>query len=164
MGIQSKENSNSLLELFLKELGKPKTKFMSMALIATIILLIKLRPKKPEITLTEPVQKKKSKARVDKEFLISICKLLKIVIPRPLCSETLSIFSLSFFLVIRTFLSIYIAEVFLQINKVNGKIVKSIIDVTFSGFLKNIMKLVLLAVPGSFLNSYLEYLRKKLTS
>ena len=40
---------------------------------------------------------------------------------------------------------------------------KSIIDVSYASFMKNILKLVLLAVPGSFLNSYIEFLRKKLT-
>ena len=33
------------------------------------------------------------------------------------------------------------------------------IDVKFNSFIKNILKLCLMAVPGSFMNSYLEFLR-----
>lgn len=82
--------------------------------------------------------------------------LLKISIPKLVSKESFTLFSLTGFLILRTFLSIYIAGI-------NGKIVKSIIDAKFESFMKNIMKLVILAVPGSFINSYLEFLRKKLS-
>ena len=63
---------------------------------------------------------------------------------------------LTLFLIIRTFLTIYLAEV-------NGKIVKSMIEIKFGSFVKNIMKLVIFAIPGSFINSFLEFIRKRLT-
>lgn len=47
--------------------------------------------------------------------------LLKIVIPTWKCEEVMDLFLLTGFLVLRTFLSIYIAGV-------NGKIVKAIIE------------------------------------
>jgi len=70
--------------------------------------------------------------------------------------EVITLGSLSISLIVRSFLSIYIAGV-------NGKIVRSIIDVSFKEFLKNISKLMMLAVPGSFINSFIEFLRKKLS-
>ncbi len=56
---------------------------------------------------------------------------------------------------LRTFLSIYIASV-------NGQIVKAIIKRNLGNFLKKIMTLGMVAVPASFVNSYLDYLNKSL--
>ena len=63
--------------------------------------------------------------------------------------------SLTVFLSLRTFLSIYISTI-------NGRVVKSIIKVDRIKFFTRIMSLALVAVPASFVNSYLEYLNKKL--
>jgi len=59
------------------------------------------------------------------------------------------------FLILRTFLSIYIANI-------NGRIVKSLIEVKFLPFIDKIVNLALIAIPASFINSYLEYLNKRL--
>ena len=82
--------------------------------------------------------------------------LLRIAVPSLMSKEFLTLANLTGFLILRTFLSIYIAGV-------TGKIVKSIIDVKYESFMKNIIKLLILAVPGSFINSFLEFLRKKLS-
>lgn len=58
-------------------------------------------------------------------------------------------------MVIRTYLSIYIAGI-------NGKIVKAIIEGKFSLFVKRILNLGVLAIPASFVNSYLDYLNRRL--
>lgn len=62
----------------------------------------------------------KGKGNVDNVFFERIKHLIKIVIPRWNCVEVLDLFLLTVFLVLRTFLSIYLAGV-------NGKIVKAII-------------------------------------
>ena len=59
------------------------------------------------------------------------------------------------FLVLRTFLSIYIADL-------NGKIVKSIIQKSKTVFIQRVFYLGLIAVPASFVNSFLDFLNKRL--
>ena len=52
---------------------------------------------------------KKGKGNVDMVFFHKISKLLKIVIPSIKCVEVLDLSLLTVFLVLRTFLSIYLA-------------------------------------------------------
>jgi len=69
--------------------------------------------------------------------------------------EFFELSSLSIFLVLRSFLSIYIANV-------NGRIVKGIINIDQKEFIKRIFNLALCAIPASFVNSYLDYSQKSL--
>ena len=64
-------------------------------------------------------------------FIKRAAELIQIVIPDWKSYETLNIVTLTLFLVVRTFLSIYIANV-------NGRIVKSIINVNYSDFVKKV--------------------------
>jgi hypothetical protein len=57
--------------------------------------------------------------------------LVKIVIPTWKCVEVFDLLLLTLFLVFRTFLSIYLAGV-------NGRIVKAIIEMDFSMFIKRV--------------------------
>jgi hypothetical protein len=66
--------------------------------------------------------------------MIRIKKLLKIVIPTWKCQEVLDLVLLTVFLILRTFLSIYLAGV-------NGKIVKAIIERDMSLFIKRVIYL-----------------------
>lgn len=59
------------------------------------------------------------------------------------------------FLILRTFLSIYIAGL-------NGKIVKSIIEKSKGIFIQRVFYLGLIAIPASFVNSFLDFLNKRL--
>lgn len=99
--------------------------------------------------------KKGGKGRVDAEFLSRIIKLIKIVIPSLADPVLIDFVMLNISLVLRTVLSIRIANQ-------NGLIVKSIIQANFNQFLSNIGTLALFALPASFINSYLEYLNKKI--
>ena len=62
---------------------------------------------------------------------------------------------LTVFLVLRTFLSIYIAGL-------NGKIVKSIIEKNKGIFIQRVFYLGLIAIPASFVNSFLDFLNRRL--
>lgn len=73
------------------------------------------------------------KGNVDMLFFKRIWKLIKIVIPKWNSKETLNLLTLTVFLVIRTFLSIHIANV-------NGKIVKAIININYEDFVKKVQK------------------------
>jgi ATP-binding cassette subfamily D (ALD) protein 3 len=79
---------------------------------------------------------------------------MKIAIPSVFSKEMVEIIVLALFFVCRTVLSIYIAAV-------NGQIVKSIVNVDVMNFAKSIGNLALIALPASFINSYLEFLQKK---
>ena len=61
-------------------------------------------------------------------FYAKINKLLKVVVPNYTCKESKYLVILSLLLVLRTYMSIWLAEV-------NGKIVKSIVDRNFKKFL-----------------------------
>ena len=96
-------------------------------------------------------------------------ELVRIVVPTWKSHEMFNLVNLTIFLVVRTFLSIYIANV-------NGRIVKSIINANYGDFVKKVKKikrkfvficfqiinLGILAIPSSFVNSYLDYLVKRL--
>lgn len=77
------------------------------------------------------------------------------MIPTWKCKEVLDIFLLTVFLILRTFLSIYIAGL-------NGMIVKSIIEKNKSIFFQRVFYLGLIAIPASFVNSFLDFLNKRL--
>lgn len=72
--------------------------------------------------------------------------LLKVVVPKWNDKVTLDIALLTVFLIARTYLSIFISGA-------NGRIVKSIIKLNFTLFLKRIAQLAMIAVPASFVNS-----------
>lgn len=63
--------------------------------------------------------------------------------------------TLTAFLTIRTFLSIYISNV-------NGNIVQQVVKYNFPDFLSELAKLGFLSFPASFVNAYLEFLTKKI--
>ena len=63
----------------------------------------------------------KGQGNVDAVFFSKIKQLLKVVIPRKNCRETKYLFILSLLLVLRTYMSIWLADV-------NAKIVKAIVD------------------------------------
>ena len=71
------------------------------------------------------------KGNVDAIFFERIKKLINIVIPTWKCQEVLDLVMLTVFLVLRTFLSIYLAGV-------NGKIVKAIIERDLTLFIRRV--------------------------
>jgi ATP-binding cassette subfamily D (ALD) protein 3 len=100
--------------------------------------------------------KQGGKGNVDIIFFKRIFYLLKIVLPSwktPIVAD-FSILTLN--LIIRTFLSIYI-------SMVNGRIVEAITKLDKGLFFKRVASLGLLAFPASFVNSYIEFLNKKIS-
>ena len=64
---------------------------------------------------------------------------------------------LSGLLVVRTYLSIWLADV-------NGHIVKAIVGLDFNMFLRRVFALMLFAIPSSTVNSAMDYFSKLLAS
>jgi ATP-binding cassette subfamily D (ALD) protein 3 len=81
--------------------------------------------------------------------------LLKVLFPTWKVREVYDIGLLTVFLVLRTFLSIYLSSI-------QGGIVKAIIKSDWNMFLKKLGGMALCAIPASFINSYLDYLNKSL--
>lgn len=93
----------------------------------------------------------KSRGQVDKAFFKKLLEFLRIAITGWKSRETGYILGLSIALVIRTILSIKLAEV-------NGGVVHGIIQRNKEKFLQGLFSILLFAVPSSVINSLLEYL------
>lgn len=50
----------------------------------------------------------------------------------------------------------------IRISEVNGQVVKSIININWSNFVKKLIQLALISVPAAFSNSLIEYMNKKI--
>lgn len=84
-------------------------------------------------------------------FIIQFIKLVRIMIPNVLCTETLLLSGHTLFLILRTFLSIYVANL-------EGAIVKYIVRKDPTNFVKQLLKWFGVAIPATFINSMIRYL------
>ena len=92
---------------------------------------------------------------VDAEFWKRIKELIRVVIPDMYCKEIKYIILLTIMLVLRTYMSIYLADV-------NGNIVRAIVNRNFTKFCKRLFYLAMFAVPSSAVNSGMDYFSKLL--
>lgn len=83
---------------------------------------------------------------LNSEFFRALWRLMKIVIPGWKSKELRLIISHSIFLVIRTLLSLYVAEL-------DGKLVSSLVRGKGKEFLRGIVWWMIVAVPATFTNS-----------
>ena len=84
------------------------------------------------------------------EFLMNLRRLLKIVIPGWRSKELRLVISHSIFLLVRTLISLYVAEL-------DGKLVSSLVRGKGKEFLKGIIWWMMVAVPATFTNSMVLY-------
>ncbi|EFW16378.1 hypothetical protein D8B26_005721 [Coccidioides posadasii str. Silveira] len=97
---------------------------------------------------TEGVPRKK--IGLNREFLRNLARLLRIVIPGWKSKEFRLLLSHSVFLVLRTLLSLYVAEL-------DGKLVSSLVRGKGREFLLGLVWWMMVAVPATFTNSMLSY-------
>lgn len=90
--------------------------------------------------------KKRKKVELNREFFRSLLRLLRIVVPGWRSKETRLLISHSFFLVIRTLISLKVAAM-------DGAIVKALVKGNGREFLMRIVYWMLIAVPATFTNS-----------
>ncbi|KAM5351869.1 hypothetical protein ACJ41O_004592 [Fusarium nematophilum] len=98
----------------------------------------------------------RKKVELNREFFRSLLRLLKIVVPGWRSKETRLLMSHSFFLVLRTLISLRVAEM-------DGAIVKALVKGNGKEFLKRIVWWMLIAVPATFTNSMLSYHQAELS-
>lgn len=77
-------------------------------------------------------------------------KLIKIMIPSWKCKEVGIIVILGALLIVRTLMSIWLADV-------NGRVVKAIVNRDLKMFIYRIFVLFLFALPSSAVNSAIDY-------
>ncbi|KAH6621134.1 ABC transporter transmembrane region 2-domain-containing protein [Chaetomium sp. MPI-SDFR-AT-0129] len=99
---------------------------------------------------------KQKKVALNREFFRSLGHLLRIVVPGWKTRETQFLVSHSFFLVMRTLISLKVAAM-------DGAIVKALIKGNGREFLKRIMWWMIIAVPATFTNSMLAYHQSELS-
>lgn len=100
--------------------------------------------------------KKKKKVELNREFFRSLLRLLRIVVPGWRSKETRLLISHSFFLVVRTLISLKVAAM-------DGAIVKALVKGNGKEFLKRIVWWMLIAVPATFTNSMLSWHQAELS-
>lgn len=88
----------------------------------------------------------RKKVALNREFFRSLMRLSKIVVPGWKSKEARMLASHSFFLVLRTLISVRVAEM-------DGAIVKALVKGNGKEFLKRIVWWMLIAVPATFTNS-----------
>ncbi|KAI6785381.1 ATP-binding cassette sub-family D member-like protein [Emericellopsis cladophorae] len=100
--------------------------------------------------------KPRKKVELNREFFRSLLRLLKILVPGWRSQEARLITSHTFFLVMRTLISVRVAEM-------DGAIVKALVKGRGKEFLKRIAWWMIIAVPATFTNSMLSYHQAELS-
>ncbi|CAH0549288.1 unnamed protein product [Brassicogethes aeneus] len=88
-------------------------------------------------------------------FILEFLKLIRIMIPSLICTETVLLTGHTTFLFLRTFLSIYVANL-------EGAIVKYIVRKDPKNFIHQLMKWFAVAIPATFINSMIKYLESRI--
>lgn len=101
---------------------------------------------RPGSALNERETTVRKRVELNSEFFRGLWRLLKIVVPGWKSKELRLIISHSIFLVIRTLLSLYVAEL-------DGKLVSSLVRGKGKEFLRGIVWWMIVAVPATFTNS-----------
>ncbi|KAF2749180.1 hypothetical protein M011DRAFT_466293 [Sporormia fimetaria CBS 119925] len=98
----------------------------------------------------------RKKVELNREFFKNLIRLLKIVIPGWRSKEFRLLISHSVFLVLRTMISLYVAEL-------DGRLVSSLVRGRGKEFLKGLVWWMTVAIPATFTNSMLSYHQCKLS-
>lgn len=112
---------------------------------------------RPGIASTEGVSLRHKRVEINREFFRNLWRLFKIVVPGWKSKELRLIISHSIFLVLRTLLSLYVAEL-------DGKLVSSLVRGKGKQFLRGVVWWMLVAVPATFTNSMVRFMNPQATS
>jgi ATP-binding cassette subfamily D (ALD) long-chain fatty acid import protein len=102
--------------------------------------------KRPGTGPAEGEATSRKKVELNREFFKNLLRLLKIVIPGWRSKELRLLISHSFFLVLRTLISLYVAEL-------DGRLVSSLVRGKGKDFLTGLVWWMMVAIPATFTNS-----------
>ena len=102
--------------------------------------------RRPGTTSKDDNTKTRKRVEINREFFRNLLRLLKIVIPGWRSKELRLLISHSVFLVVRTLISLYVAEL-------DGKLVSSLVRGKGKAFFKGIIWWMVVAIPATFTNS-----------
>lgn len=108
------------------------------------------RQRQPDVPTTSLPDGKRKKVELNREFFQNLLRLLRIVIPGVRSKEMRLLVSHTGFLVIRTLISLYVAEL-------DGKLVSALVRGKGRDFLVGILWWMVVAVPATFTNSMVSY-------
>lgn len=98
----------------------------------------------------------RKKVELNREFFENLLRLLKIVIPSWRSKELRLLISHSVFLVLRTLISLYVAEL-------DGRLVSNLVRGKGKEFITGLVWWMMVAIPATFTNSMLSYHQCKLS-
>lgn len=99
--------------------------------------------------------KRSTNPTVNKQFFNELSYLLKLMFPKWLSKQTILLSMHTVTLICRTFLSIYVA-------KLEGMLVRNIVEKNFKLFWLKLIQWLLIAVPATTCNSLIRYLESRL--
>lgn len=111
---------------------------------------VELRRRPGTSSLGDDEQPRKKRVEINREFFKSLLRLLKIVIPGWRSKELRLLVSHSVFLVLRTLLSLYVAEL-------DGRLVSNLVRGKGKDFLLGLIWWMIVAVPATFTNSMVSF-------
>ncbi|KZT22751.1 hypothetical protein NEOLEDRAFT_1119085 [Neolentinus lepideus HHB14362 ss-1] len=121
---------------------------------------INIKPTPPSVLASSakffPLLSASHKPTLSIAFLRQLSAVLKIAFPSLTCRESFILVLHSFFLVMRTVLSVGVA-------KLDGRIVKDLVSANGKGFLKGLGLWFLLAIPSTYTNSMIRHLQSSLS-
>ncbi|TFK47575.1 hypothetical protein OE88DRAFT_1811031 [Heliocybe sulcata] len=103
-----------------------------------------------------PLLSSSHKPSLSRSFLRQLSSILRIAFPSLTCRESFILVLHSFFLILRTVLSVGVA-------KLDGRIVKDLVSANGKGFLKGLGLWFLLAIPSTYTNSMIRHLQSSLS-
>ncbi|GME46274.1 ABC transporter-like protein [Neofusicoccum parvum] len=112
--------------------------------------------KRPATGSTEGEATSRKKVELNREFFKNLFRLLKIVIPGWRSKELRLIISHTIFLILRTLISLYVAEL-------DGRLVSNLVRGKGKDFLTGLVWWMIVAIPATFTNSMLSYHQCKLS-
>jgi ATP-binding cassette subfamily D (ALD) long-chain fatty acid import protein len=107
---------------------------------------VELRRRPGTSSLGDEGQPRKKRVEINREFFKHLLRLLKIVIPGWRSKELRLLVSHSVFLVLRTLLSLYVAEL-------DGRLVSNLVRGKGKDFLLGLVWWMIVAIPATFTNS-----------
>ena len=137
------------LTLFLALINRIRNAISEQKAASMLQAQARQRPSKTSSTEGEATVRKR--VELNREFFKNLFRLLRIVIPGWKSKELRLVISHSFFLVVRTLISLYVAEL-------DGKLVSSLVRGKGREFLLGVVWWMVVAVPATFTNSMVRVL------